>query len=195
MVATASTMLALGTPAPKFSLPDTDGNIVTIDGYADNAETKGLLVAFICNHCPYVIHLAPELAKIADDYADQGLKVAAISSNDVDNYPQDSPELMKYEKANRGYNFPYLYDEDQSVAKEYRAACTPDFFLFDGDLKLAYRGQLDESRPKNDIPVTGQDMRAAVEAILAGNSAPENQVPSIGCNIKWKPGNEPEYFG
>lgn len=184
-------MLPLGTPAPSFELPDTDGHVVSLEQFAGS---KALLVIFMCNHCPFVKHVADELKQLADDYADQGLAVVGISSNDADAYPDDSPAAMAKEKAERGYNFPYLFDGDQSVAIAYSAACTPDFFLFDGEMKLAYRGQLDASRPKSDIPVTGEDLRAAIDAVVAGQPAGEDQRPSIGCNIKWKPGNEPNYF-
>jgi peroxiredoxin len=192
MVAVNSQMLPLGTKAPSFSLPDTEGNTVSLD---DAKDANGYLVMFICNHCPYVIHIADQLATLGRDYGERGIAIYAISSNDVDNYPADGPEQMAAEKAARGYGFPYLYDADQSVAKAYRAACTPDFFLFDADKKLVYRGQLDASRPKNDIPVTGKDLRAALDAVLAGEDVAAEQVPSIGCNIKWKPGQAPAWFG
>ena len=191
MVRTASTMLPLGTPAPDFSLPDTDGTTVSL---SDCSANKALLVMFICNHCPFVKHVADELKSLADDYMPKGLSVVGISSNDAEKYPDDSPEAMATEKAERGYQFAYLFDEDQSVAQAYSAACTPDFFLFDADNKLAYRGQLDSSRPKTDIPVTGEDLRAAIDAVLAGNPPAEKQIPSLGCNIKWKEGNAPNYF-
>ncbi|QDV56106.1 thioredoxin family protein [Rosistilla oblonga] len=191
MVRTASTMLPLGTPAPSFSLPDTDGNLVSP---SDFTNSRGLLVIFLCNHCPYVKHVAPELARLTAEYAAKGIATVGISSNDVENYPDDSPEKMIEEKAAQGYDFPYLYDADQAAAKAYRAACTPDFFLFDGELKLAYRGQLDDSRPKNDIPLSGSDLRDAMDAVLSSAAVPEPQKPSIGCNIKWKPSNEPDYF-
>ena len=193
MVRTVSTMLPLGTSAPAFTLPDTDGKSVSLSDFAD---AKGLLVMFICNHCPFVKHVAEQLKLLADDYRDQGLAVVAINSNDVDNYPDDAPEKMAEEKVARGYQFPYLFDADQSVAIEYHAACTPDFFLFDADQKLAYRGQLDSSRPKQDPPqpVTGEDLRAAIDNVLAGQPVPEPHRPSLGCNIKWKSGNEPGYF-
>lgn len=191
MVRTASTMLPLGTPAPDFSLPSTEGDVVSLASYADS---KALLVIFMCNHCPFVKHVADQLKSLADDYASAGLSVVAISSNDAANYPEDSLEAMVQEKADRGYAFKYLYDADQSVAIAYSAACTPDFFLFDGTMKLAYRGQLDSSRPKTDIPVTGEDLRAAIDAVLAGTSPTDDQRPSIGCNIKWLAGNEPTYF-
>lgn len=201
MVLTPSTMLTLGTHAPDFSLPDTDGGVVSLDDFK-NAEA--LLVMFICNHCPYVIHIAGELARIGRDYQPKGVAVVAISANDVGNYPQDGPEKMKEEKARHGYTFPYLYDESQAVAKAYTAACTPDFFLFDGDHKLVYRGQLDDTRPNRissgnydsaKSPAHGADLRRALDAVLAGKPVPADQKPSMGCNIKWKPGNEPGYFG
>ncbi len=190
MVRTPSTMLPLGTPAPEFSLPDVDGTTKTL---ADFDGAPGLLVVFMCNHCPFVIHLADALAAFAKEYQDRGLAVVGISSNDVESYPQDTPELMVEEAKARGYTFPYLYDATQEVAKAYRAACTPDFFLFDKDMKLAYRGQFDSTRPDSGTP-TGEDLRAACDAVLAGNAASEQQLPAIGCNIKWKAGNEPDYF-
>lgn len=188
MARTLSTMLELGTTAPPFTLPDTNGKPVSRD---DFKNAKGVLVIFMCNHCPYVIHLRQALAAFAQEYQAKGLAVIGINSNDAANYPDDAPEKMAAE----GYNFPYLYDETQSVAKAYQAACTPDFFLFDGSMKLVYRGQFDDSRPKNDIPVSGKDLRSAVDALLASHPIPAEQKPSMGCNIKWKPGNEPEYFG
>lgn len=190
MAATESTMLALGTHAPAFALPDTEGALVALDDY----EGKPLLVMFICNHCPFVKHVAGELARLGREYRDRGVGVVAISANDVANYPDDSPAKMKAEKAARGYSFPYLYDETQEVAKAYTAACTPDFFLFDAAHKLCYRGQLDDSRPGNGLEVTGADLRAALDCVLEGRPAPERQKPSIGCNIKWIEGNEPDYF-
>ena len=192
MALTPSTMLELGTQAPDFSLPDTDGQTVSL---SDFAGSKALLVMFICNHCPFVIHVREELAKLGKDYQAKGVGVVAISSNDVATHPDDSPAKMKQEVANAGYTFPYLYDESQTIAKAYRAACTPDFYVFDGDCKLTYRGQLDESRPNSGIPVTGKDLRAALDAVLEGRSAPEDQLPSMGCNIKWKAGAEPDYAG
>ncbi|MCG6975950.1 MAG: thioredoxin family protein [Acidiferrobacterales bacterium] len=192
MTLTPSTMLALGTPAPEFSLKDTSGKKVSL---ADFSDKDALLVVFMCNHCPYVRHIADKFSAFAQEYQAKGLAVVGISSNDADNYPDDGPEKMAEEAERRGYSFPYLYDEDQEVAKAYRAACTPDFFLFDKSRNLVYRGQFDSSRPKNEEPVTGADMRAAVDAVLSGKSPASDQVPSIGCNIKWKPGNEPEYFG
>ena len=191
MVKTASTMLPLGTPAPDFSLLNVDSKTVSL---ADFADAKALVVIFMCNHCPFVKHLAPALAEFGRECQAKGVAVVAISSNDVANYPDDSPEQMVHEAENRGYTFPYLYDEDQSVSLAYKAACTPDFFVFDADKKLAYRGQFDASRPGNDVPVTGEDLRKAVDAVLAGQPVPEPQMPSIGCNIKWIAGKEPEYF-
>jgi peroxiredoxin len=191
MVRTPSTMLPLGTPAPDFSLPNVDGSTVTL---ADVAGAKATLVMFICNHCPFVKHVADELAALGRDYAGRGVGVVAISSNDAATHPADSPEQMVHEAEQRGYVFPYLYDETQEVAQAYHAACTPDFFLFDGSRKLVYRGQLDSSRPGNGIPVTGADLRAALDAVLAGRPVVADQIPSLGCNIKWKPGNEPPYF-
>ncbi|QDT67967.1 Putative peroxiredoxin [Planctomycetes bacterium MalM25] len=191
MVRTPSTMLPLGTPAPEFSLPDVDGSTKS---RGDFAGSPGLLVIFMCNHCPFVIHLADALAVFAKEYQEKGLAVVGVSSNDVANYPDDSPELMVKEAAARGYTFPYLYDETQAVAKAYRAACTPDFFLFDKDQKLAYRGQFDSSRPGSGVAPTGEDLRAACDAVLAGAAPSEQQLPSIGCNIKWIAGAEPDYF-
>ncbi|MEX0641796.1 MAG: thioredoxin family protein [Pirellulales bacterium] len=192
MVRTPSTMLPLGTQAPDFSLVNIDGKIVSL---GDFKNASALLVVFMCNHCPVVKHLADPLAQFAAEYINKGVAVVGISSNDVANYPADSPEQMVAEAEARGYQFPYLYDDTQEVAKSYHAACTPDFFLFDKNHKLVYRGQFDDSRPDSGIPITGADLRAAVDAVLAGNKPSENQRPSIGCNIKWKPGNEPDYFG
>lgn len=191
MVRTASTMLPLGTTAPDFSLPNTEGKTVQLSDYAGS---KALLVIFMCNHCPYVKHVADQLKSLSDDYMPQGLAVVAISSNDAEKYPDDSPEAMAKEKEERAYQFAYLFDESQSVAQAYSAACTPDFYLFDDQQRLVYRGQLDSSRPKTDVPVTGEDLRAAIDAVLAGQSPSDQQTPSIGCNIKWKEGNEPQYF-
>ena len=191
MVRTPSTMLPLGTPASDFSLPNVDGSTVAL---ADVAGAHGTLVMFICNHCPFVKHVADQLAALGRDYAPRGIGIVAISSNDVASHPADSPEQMVHEAEERGYVFPYLYDEAQDVAKAYHAACTPDFFLFDGSRKLVYRGQLDASRPGNGIPVTGADLRAALDSVLAGRAVATDQAPSLGCNIKWKPGNEPPYF-
>ena len=190
MVKTASTMLPLGTTAPDFTLPNVDGSKVSRADFSG----KPLLVIFMCNHCPFVVHLRSALAQFADEYTAKGLAVVGISSNDVANYPQDGPEEMKTEAASAGYNFPYLYDESQAAAKVYKAACTPDFFLFDGDHSLVYRGQFDSSRPGNDVPVTGADLKAACDAVLAGQPVAADQAPSIGCNIKWISGQEPEYF-
>ncbi|MEW4531307.1 thioredoxin family protein [Maioricimonas sp. JC845] len=190
MVKTASTMLPLGSDAPDFALPNVDGATVSKSDFAG----KPLLVIFMCNHCPFVIHIREALAKFGTEYQEKGLAIVGVSSNDVENYPQDSPEKMKEEAASAGYTFPYLYDESQDVAKAYHAACTPDFFLFDKDHKLAYRGQFDDSRPQSGIPVTGADLRAAADKVLAGEAVPEDQKPSIGCNIKWKAGSEPAYF-
>lgn len=190
MVMTPSQMLPLGTAAPDFSLPDTDGNMVSLADFAG----KPLMVGFICNHCPFVIHIRECLATLFKEYQEKGVSIVAISSNDVETHPDDSPEKMAAEKQAAGYTFPYLYDESQEVAKAYSAACTPDFFLFDKDHKLVYRGQLDDSRPESGIPVTGEDLRAAMDAVLAGESVSDAQKPSIGCNIKWKSGSEPTYF-
>ena len=192
MAATLSTMHDLGTAAPDFSLPDTDGKTVSL---ADFADCQALLVMFICNHCPFVIHVRDELARLGRDYQSKGVGVVAISSNDVATHPGDSPEKMKQEAANAGYTFPYLYDRTQVVAKAYRAACTPDFYVYDRDRKLVYRGQLDASRPNSGIPVTGKDLRAALDAVLEGRPTLADQQPSMGCNIKWQAGNEPDYFG
>ena len=182
-MAMASTMMPLGTSAPDFALPDTDGTTVRRD---DFARAPALLVMFICNHCPYVQHVRPELARLGRDYRDRGVGVVAISSNDIERYPDDSPERMKEEKEAAGYTFPYLFDETQEVARAYGAACTPDFFLFDASGSLVYRGQLDDSRPGNDKPVTGRDLRAALDAVLADEPVPGEQQPSIGCGIKWR---------
>lgn len=191
MSATLSTMLEIGTKAPSFELPDTDGSKVSLN---DLQFDKGVLVMFICNHCPYVKHLNEGLVEFVNDYKQKGIECIAISSNDVENYPQDSPELMKELSEKHNFPFPYLYDETQEVAKAYKAACTPDFFLFDKDLKLFYRGQFDDSRPGNGKPVSGNDMRAAANSLIEGEENFEPQIPSMGCNIKWKSGNEPEYF-
>lgn len=191
MARTPSTMLALNTHAPEFSLPEpATGKIVRL---TDLAGAPGLLVMFICNHCPYVKHVQKGLADFAREYQTKGLAIIAISANDVANYPDDSPEKMALEARQAGYIFPYLFDETQQVAKAYQAACTPDFFLFDEAQKLVYRGQFDDSRPGNNIPVTGKDMRSAVDALLAHKPISGDQIPSLGCNIKWKPGNEPKY--
>jgi len=191
MVETPSTMLALGTAAPGFKLPDTDGKMVSLD---DFKGAKALVVAFICNHCPFVKHIQKEFASFAKEYQGRGAAVVAISSNAVEDYPDDSPEKMAEESKRAGYTFPYLYDESQQVAKAYRAACTPDLYVFDKDRQLVYRGQFDDSRPKNGRPVTGADLRKAVDAVLGGREVDANQRPSIGCNIKWKRGSAPDYF-
>ncbi len=191
MVLTPSTMLPLGTRAPEFSLPDTNGKTVSLSNFAD---APALLVIFMCNHCPFVKHVADEIAKLASEYQERGVAVVAISSNDVASHPDDSPAKMAEEAAARGYTFPYLYDETQEVAKAYRAACTPDFYVFDREQVLAYRGQMDSSRPDSGIPVTGEDLRAALDSVLEGRPTADEQTPSIGCNIKWKAGNAPDYF-
>lgn len=191
MVRTASTMLPLGTTAPDFSLPDYDGKTVSL---SDFQGRKALLVVFMCNHCPFVKHVAPELSKMTDEYQQLGVGVVGISSNDIANHPDDAPDKMKIEAAQQGYHFPYLYDADQKVATAYRAACTPDFYVFDADFKLVYRGQMDDTRPKQGAVPTGGDLRAALDALLAGKEIPQPQRPSIGCNIKWKTGAEPGYF-
>ena len=202
MVATNSTMLPLGTEAPPFSLPEPGtGRTVSLGDFSDE---RVLVVMFICNHCPYVKHIAPQLAELGRDYADASVGIVAINSNDAERYPSDAPEKMVEEKERRGYNFPYLFDETQAVAKAYRAACTPDFFVFDEDRELAYTGRFDESRPhrissgnydSSKNPAHGLDLRNAIDALLAGERPSEHQVPSLGCNIKWKPGNAPDYFG
>ena len=192
MVRTLSTMLPLGTQAPDFSLVNVDGQVVSL---GDFAGAPALVVAFICNHCPFVKHLGDQFAAFGNEYMQRGGAVVAISSNDVANYPADSPEQMVAEAEARGYQFPYLYDETQEVAKAYAAACTPDFYVFDKNQKLVYRGQFDASRPESGIPVTGEDLRAAVDAVLAGKEPSPEQRASLGCNIKWKEGNAPSYFG
>ena len=191
MALTPSTMLELGTTAPDFSLPDTDGKTVSLKDFSGR---KALLVMFICNHCPYVKHLRAGLAALGRDYQEKDIGIVAISSNDINHTSEDSPQKMAEEKRSAGYVFPYLYDETQKVAQSYRAACTPDFFLFDKNRRLVYRGQFDDSRPGNQLPVTGKDLRQAIDETLAGKTPSAQQTPSIGCNIKWKPGNEPDYF-
>jgi peroxiredoxin len=191
MALTPSIMLPLGTPAPDFRLPDIGGKMVAL---GDFKSAPALAVLFICNHCPYVKHIQAGLAQWARDYQARGAAVVAISSNDAHNYPADSPAKMAQEAKSAGYTFPYLHDESQAVAKAFRAACTPDIFLFDAARKLVYRGQFDDSRPGNGVPVTGRDLRAALDAVLAGKPAPARQVPSVGCNIKWKSGNAPDYY-
>jgi thiol-disulfide isomerase/thioredoxin len=185
-------MLPLGTLLPAFRLPDLNGALVSDTTLAVN---RGLLVAFICGHCPYVRHIRHELARFAAEYEQRGLTVVGIMSNDVDAFPEDGPEGMRAEVREVGYTFPYLFDETQAVAKAFRAACTPDLFLFDASRRLVYRGQFDGSRPRNSVPVTGADLRAAADAVLAGQPLSEAQTSSLGCNIKWKPGHEPDYFG
>lgn len=196
MAAVPSTMLPLGTPAPGFSLPDAvTGRTFTLDSFR---EARALVVMFICNHCPFVKHVRQEIARVARDYAPRGVAFVGINSNDVEKYPDDAPPKMKQEALEAGYAFPYLFDESQAVAKAYRAACTPDFYVFDGQRRLVYRGQLDDSRPPGrsttPVAVTGKDLRAALDAVLAGRPVPADQKPSIGCSIKWKPGNEPDYY-
>jgi peroxiredoxin len=192
MALTPSTMLALGTPAPDFQLPDTTGKLVSL---GDFKAAPALVVMFICNHCPYVKHLRAALAEFGRECAVKGVAVVAINANDVENYPADSPARMAEEARAASYSFPYLYDEAQKVARAYRAACTPDFYVFDRGRRLVYRGQFDASRPGNGVPISGKDLRAAVDAVLAGRAPSLHQAPSMGCNIKWKRGNEPEYFG
>jgi thiol-disulfide isomerase/thioredoxin len=193
MAETSSTMLPLGTQMPPFSLRDAVSGKAVTDRHA--AGKKATLVMFICNHCPFVKHVMEELGRVAGDYIPKGVGVVAINANDVDEYPQDGPDKMMELALSEGWQFPFLLDDTQKVAQAYRAACTPDFFLFDAEAKLVYRGQLDDSRPSNKITVTGKDLRAALDAVLAGKPPLEEQKPSIGCNIKWKPGNEPPYFG
>lgn len=191
MARTPSTMLELGTPAPDFALPEpATGKTVALQDFIG----QPLLLAFICNHCPYVIHIRSAFAELAREYQERGVAVVAVNANDASNYPDDSPEKMVGEVKAHAYTFPYLYDESQQVAKACQAACTPDLFLFDASHKLFYRGQFDDSRPRNSEPVTGADLRAALDALLAGKQAPSEQKASLGCNIKWKAGNEPDYF-
>lgn len=193
MARTASTMLALGTPAPAFQLPDVvSGETLSLANFADQSV---LLVMFICRHCPFVKHVQDELAKLGKDYQNKGVAIVAISANDAENYPNDAPDSLKAMAEELNLSFPLCYDASQSVAKSYTAACTPDFFVFDSERQLAYRGQLDDSRPGNDKPVDGRDLRAAIDALLSQQPVSPDQKPSIGCNIKWKPGNAPDYFG
>ena len=192
MALTPSTMLPLGTKAPYFHLPNVDGRMISLDEFK---SAPALLVAFICNHCPYVKHVASAFSQMARDYQTKGVAVVGINSNNPATHPGDSPEQMVHEAHDRGYTFPYLFDESQEVAKSYHAACTPDFYVFDKNRKLVYRGQMDDSRPDSGIPVTGHDLRAALDAVLADQPVPKKQKPSIGCNIKWKAGKEPAYFG
>ena len=192
MAATPSTMLELGTTAPSFTLPNVNNDMASL---SEVAGEKGTIVMFICNHCPFVIHVIEEIVSIASEFESQGISAVAISSNDIVNYPQDAPEHMKTFAERYNLSFPYLFDESQSVAKEYQAACTPDFYLFDSEMKLVYRGQLDNSRPGNALPVTGEDLRNALRTLLTDGSIVDVQKPSVGCNIKWIAGNEPHYFG
>ena len=192
MVAVNSTMVELGSGAPDFSLPDPDGNEHTLEAVAAG---QPLVVAFVCNHCPFVKHIGPTFGRVAGQLAEMAVSVVAINSNDIVHYPEDGPERMSVTAKQWGWDFPYLFDEEQSVAKAYRASCTPDLYLYDAELKLAYRGQFDSSRPRNNEPIDGSDLIAAAAAVAAGEAVPEPQVPSIGCNIKWREGNEPEWFG
>jgi len=190
MSLTYSEMLPLGTPSPTFSLPDVvSGRTITLDDFSGQ---PGLLVMFICNHCPYVVHVREALAKIGEDYVPKGIGIVAISSNDATNYPDDAPEKLKAMAESLKFNFPFCYDETQKIAKAYRAVCTPDFFLFDKEQRLVYRGQLDDSRPGNNKPVDGASLRSAIGAVLTGQAVAVKQKPSVGCSIKWKPGNEPD---
>jgi len=191
MVMTASTMLPLGTEAPDFALPDLDGRMVSPGQFAD---ARAFVVVFICNHCPFVRHILDGFIRLVREYRARGVAFVGINSNDVDNFPEDRPERMAQFAKERGINFPYLFDATQDVAKNYHAACTPDFFVFDEERRLVYRGQMDDSRPGSGVPVTGADLRAALDATLTGEPAAELQRPSMGCNIKWKAGNEPDYF-
>ena len=186
-----STMLELGTSLPEFQLPDYDGNIHS----TENLDGKPVLVIFICNHCPYVKHIADKLSERVREYQENGVEVFAINANDIERYPDDSPEKMKEFAEAHDLDFPYLYDESQEVAKAYKAACTPDIYLFNSDHRLVYRGQFDDSRPGNGVEPSGNDLTKAVDRMLAGGEIPEDQMPSVGCNIKWKPGNAPDYFG
>lgn len=193
MARTPSQMIDLGTEAPNFSLPDVvSGNHVSLDNYPD---AKGFMIAFICNHCPFVQLIRHEFARYGREYSEKGIAVIAINSNDIQAHPEDGPDAMRDDARRFGYKFPYCLDEDQSVAKTYQAACTPDLYLFDANRKLVYRGQFDGARPGNDTPVTGADLRAATDALLAGQAIPADQKASLGCNIKWKPGNAPDYYG
>jgi peroxiredoxin len=188
-MAATSTMTELGSRLPSFALPDVTTGRVVSD--ADVRGTSALLVMFICRHCPYVAHVREEIAQLAVDYADADLSIVGISSNDPQAYPEDAPESLAEEARRAGYRFPYLFDETQEVAKAFGAACTPDFFLYDASRQLVYRGQLDDSRPRNGVPVTGKDLRAAIDAVLERRTVSSDQRPSVGCSIKWKPGNEP----
>jgi peroxiredoxin len=190
-MAATSTMLELGTEAPDFALNSTDERLVLL---SDLKGAPATLVMFICNHCPYVVHVEKELGKLGKSYEKRGVAVVAICSNDTESHPDDGPDGLRDQAKRAGFTFPYLMDDTQEVAKAYRAACTPDFYVFDGDLRLAYRGQLDDSRPRSDEPVTGRDLRAALDAVLEGKPVPEDQKPSMGCSIKFRPGNEPDYM-
>lgn len=190
MAVTPSAMLPLGTKAPDFNLPDTEGKIVSL---LDFKDAPALLVVFMCNHCPFVKHIIDELVNLIKQYQQKGVAVVGINSNDVENFPEDRPEMMDRVAEEKEFTFSYLYDETQEIAKAYNAACTPDFFLFDKDRNLVYRGQMDDSRPGNDKPIDGKDLRSALNAVLEGNQVPGEQKPSIGCNIKWKQKNEPSY--
>lgn len=193
MARTASTMLPLGTKAPDFQLPDVvSGKTISLETFEGK---QALLMMFICRHCPFVKHVQGELAQIGKDYGNTDIGIVAISANDAANYPDDAPDKLKEMAQELGFSFPLCYDESQETSKTYTAACTPDFFLFDRDRKLVYRGQLDDSRPGNDKPINGKDLRAAIDAVLANSPVDSDQKPSIGCNIKWKPGNEPAYYG
>jgi len=191
MVMTASTMLPLGTEAPDFALPDAENNLVSL---SDFEEARALVVVFMCNHCPFVKHIIDEFVRLVKEYQPSGIAFVGINANDVNEFPEDRPEKMAQFARARGFTFPYLYDETQDVAKRYHAACTPDFFVFDEKRRLVYRGQMDDSRPGSSMPVTGADLRAALDAVLEGEAVAAQQKPSMGCNIKWKPGNEPDYF-
>ena len=191
MVDTPATMVPLGTKAPAFRLPAADGKITSID---DFKGSPALLVVFLCNHCPFVKHVLPHFVGLAREYQRRGVGIVGISSNDVESYPDDAPERMAELSRAMGFTFPYLYDESQQVAKAYGAACTPDFYLFDRDRRLVYRGQMDDSRPGNGRPLNGADLRAAMDVVLEGKPVSGDQKPSVGCNIKWKCGNEPDYF-
>lgn len=191
MAAVESLMLDIGTTLPDRTLPDPVGNSFSLSG---QKKEKGLLVMFICNHCPFVVHVAEELAKTSNEYMEKGIGFVAINVNDVENYPDDSPAKMKEFSQKYGFNFPYLFDESQQSAKDFLAMCTPEFYLFDAGLKLYYRGRLDDSTPRNGKELTGKDLREALDNLINGKPAPENQYPSIGCNIKWKKGNNPEYY-
>ena len=192
MAVTPSTKVELGIPCPDFELEDVVSGRTT---RRTDFESRPLLVTFICNHCPFVQHVREKLVEVAHEFMDKGIGVVAINSNSIETHPQDGPEHMRSLAISEGWRFPFCFDSTQEVAKAFRAACTPDFFLYDGEHRLYYHGQMDSSRPGNDVPVTGEDLKQAVEALLDGREPPKEQKPSIGCNIKWKPGNEPDYFG